>query len=461
MPKSTAHVTAAEISRLAGVTRATVSNWRRRHADFPTPSGGTEASPAYDLEAVRAWLAARGQLPASSPAEDLRTALRALPGNSTAAIRLLPLVRATDRMDPVDLKTLAELSDTALVQQAQQAARPHVVDIPGLDGLAYHRDEAGLLRALLHCVQEEGAVPALEVLAELDVEETGASGTYRTPAPLTELMADLLTEPGKAFPASVYDPACGTGGLLTAAARWGARELYGQDIVVTNAAQAVVRLGVQAPTAKVRVGAGDSLRADAFPSLAADAALCAPPYGDRDWGHEELAYDPRWMFGLPPKGEPELAWVQHCLAHVAEGAPAVVLMSPATAERAAGRRIRAELARSGALRAVVALPAGAAAPLHVGLHLWLLQRPNPQATPAQHILFVDTVTEEASAGTRSRTKRSNLDWSRIRDTVLNAWHSYVTNPDDFDDVPGTARAVPVIDLLDEAVDLTPARHTRT
>lgn len=61
MPQqSSAQVTAAEISRIAGVTRATVSNWRRRYDDFPEPSGGAESSPLYDLEAVRAWLASRG-----------------------------------------------------------------------------------------------------------------------------------------------------------------------------------------------------------------------------------------------------------------------------------------------------------------------------------------------------------------------------------------------------------------
>lgn len=41
---TSAHVTAAEISRIAGVTRATVSNWRRRHDDFPAPSGARRAA---------------------------------------------------------------------------------------------------------------------------------------------------------------------------------------------------------------------------------------------------------------------------------------------------------------------------------------------------------------------------------------------------------------------------------
>ena len=49
-------VTAADIARIAGVTRAAVSNWRRRYEDFPTASGGTSSSPLFALGDVRAWL---------------------------------------------------------------------------------------------------------------------------------------------------------------------------------------------------------------------------------------------------------------------------------------------------------------------------------------------------------------------------------------------------------------------
>lgn len=55
-------VTAAGIARLAGVGRAAVSNWRRRHADFPKPVGGTETSPSFALADVEAWLRAQGKL---------------------------------------------------------------------------------------------------------------------------------------------------------------------------------------------------------------------------------------------------------------------------------------------------------------------------------------------------------------------------------------------------------------
>ncbi|KOG28651.1 restriction endonuclease subunit M, partial [Streptomyces resistomycificus] len=55
-------MTAAGIARLAGVGRAAVSNWRRRHADFPKPVGGTETSPSFALAEVEAWLRHQGKL---------------------------------------------------------------------------------------------------------------------------------------------------------------------------------------------------------------------------------------------------------------------------------------------------------------------------------------------------------------------------------------------------------------
>ncbi|MDG4829332.1 N-6 DNA methylase [Solwaraspora sp. WMMD1047] len=462
-----AQVTAAEISRLAGVTRATVSNWRRRHPDFPAPSGGTEASPAYDLVEVRAWLDARGQLPVGSPADDLRTALRAAAVSDPAhRSRLLPAVVAASHIADTDLEKATELPDDRLSTWVRRQARSYATGIPGTGDPVYHPGEADLLRTLLRCVAAEGAVRTLEVLAEGDLNDTKATSVYQTPEPVAELMADLLAGRDEAYPNRVFDPACGDGNLLLAAAARGARELSGQDIAPPLAAQAAARLAIAAENrapgthaaeqTRTEIRVGDSMHADAFPSLVADAVLCAPPYGQRNWGHDELAYDPRWIFGLPPRNEPELAWLQHCLAHLDPAGRAALLMPPAAAERPSGRRIRAELIRSGALRAVVALPAGVAQPLHIALQIWLLQRPNPQAQLPQSVLFVDAADGHRAADTPA----GRTDWPQLRETVLTAWRDFDRRPDSFDPVPGASRAVPVIDLLDEAVDLTPARHVR-
>jgi hypothetical protein len=251
--QASALVTAADISRLAGVTRATVSNWRRRHPDFPAPAGGTDTSPTYDVDAVRAWLSARGQLPDDTPADELRTALRSHLGDGELALYLLPAVLAAARLGRREREALPELRDDALLQWLRSAADDGADDIPGIARPAYSADPAGPLRALVRCIVVDGAEATTDVLAERLLEDTGGTGTYRTPRPLADLMARLLTDSTGDFPASVLDPACGSGSLLAAAASAGATELHGQDILVAQAAQAAVRLRLGAPEAAISV----------------------------------------------------------------------------------------------------------------------------------------------------------------------------------------------------------------
>lgn len=371
-------VTAAEISRLAGVTRATVSNWRRRHADFPAPTGGTDANPTYTLAEVEPWLENRGYLTDPDPAAELRGAVR---GNVTLV--------------------------TTLLRAMARSVEP---DVP-----------PAVAEALTECVAAVGAAEAIEVLA------AALPSDPATPPAVAELMAAFLPSPTR-----VLDPGCGGGGLLLAAARAGAKKLFGQELSKFQSALAEARLWTQGADADIRPG--DCLRSDAFDDLMADAVLCNPPYGDRDWGHDDLGYDPRWAYGLPPRGESELAWVQHCLAHLEPGGTAVLLMPPGAAFRPSGRRIRTELVRSGALRAVVSLPPKSAPPMHIRLQVWVLQRADPG-----DVLFVDVADGPL-------------------DVAVEHWHAFVEDPEDFGTVDGVARARPVADLLDDAVDLTPARH---
>ncbi|MEU2227293.1 N-6 DNA methylase [Streptomyces sp. NPDC018347] len=471
MPQSSAspaQVTAADISRIAGVTRATVSNWRRRHDDFPAPSGGTDSSPLYDLEAVRAWLASRGHTSAASPSEELRTTLRlhAQDGGGTPEDLLLLVLAAAGR-SPEELTAAVRLPDADLATRAQRDAAAAADAVPAAEAVRYEPGDAPVLRALYACVRDEGGQAALAVLAERELEDSAASGAYQTPAPLADLLARLI--PGS--PARVLDPACGSGTLLAAAALRGASELYGQDTLPVQARRSAVSLMLTAPEATVTVRAADSLRADAFPGMLADAVLCNPPFGDRDWGHDELAYDPRWAYGVPPRAESELAWVQHALSHLTPGGHAALLLPPATAGRSSGRRVRAELVRSGALRAVIALPAGASVPLHVGLQIWVLQRPEPGGPERKSVLFVDTAADAATAAGHGRTatvsgrmrggsRPAAPDWDGITARALDAWRAFTESPDTFEGEPGVAHAVGVVDLLDDVVDLTPARLVR-
>lgn len=241
-----------------------------------------------------------------------------------------------------------------------------------------------------------------EALAEVDADAATfeflharylqAHSRLLNPTPPEVVEAVLATTDGD----TVVDPACGTGSLLAASR---ARHKFGQELDPVSARIAGRRL----PDA--RIITGDSLRHNGLPG-GADAVVCDPPWHDRAWGHEELVGDPRWTYGLPPRGEPELAWVQHCLSLARPGGLVAVLLPSATASRRPGKRIRGNLLRAGAVRGVMTV--------QPGRDLWLLR--NPVGRAPEHIALLD-----APGPVEPNTR--------------------------------------VVDLLDDDVDLSPSRRT--
>ncbi|MER6615247.1 N-6 DNA methylase [Streptomyces xantholiticus] len=449
MPENEPEVTAAEIARLAGVGRAAVSNWRRRHADFPKPVGGTETSPSFALADVERWLRDQGKLAEVPLRERVWQQLSGHPAGAVTALVHAGCALLLVHHRPSGWPALSAVSD-ARMAETLPAALEEVLTLRFGASRAVRTPVAGelassvpLIRGAAALAAETGARQAFEFLLGRHLDANPRQYTL-TPAEPAALMA-ALAGPAR----TVLDPASGTGTLLRAVDRPAA--LHAQESDPDLAALTALRLALHTD-ADVRAAAGDALRADAFPALAADAVLCHPPFNERNWGHEELAYDPRWEYGFPARTESELAWVQHALARLRPGGTAVLLMPPAAASRRSGRRVRAGLLRRGALRAVVALPAGAAPPYGIPLHLWVLCRPDATERPPPELLVVDAATTEHAAAGRDR-----LDWPAIRTAVLDAWRPFERHGS-VAETPGVSRCVPVIELLDDDVDLAPARH---
>lgn len=154
--------------------------------------------------------------------------------------------------------------------------------------------------------------------------------------------------------------------------------------------------------------------------------MCDPPVNVPDWGREDLLLDARWEFGVPTRAESELAWAQHCYAHVAPGGRAIVVMPASVAYRKGGRRIRAELVRRGVLTHVVALPAGMVVAHPQPVHSWLLARPVSSGPVSSTVRLID-LTDNDPGGP-------------------------------FEPMPDQVADVSRMDLLDEEVDLTPSRQ---
>ncbi len=447
-----ATLTASGIARLANVGRAAVSNWRRRYADFPTPVGGTPTSPSFDAQEVEQWLRLHGRLHQASAEQ---WAWRHIESYQPAAqiSDVLGIVGAhlLVRADQADAHGEGPPTPKQLVAHLRTLDPELATLVAGVMPEDWTSQLTTLLRAADQLSAEHGAEAAFEYLHSQYVSSAHSlSGLAGTPDTVAEVMLTLAGTGSHTF-----DFTSGTGSLLRMAAdralrtgtttRCNAQEINPQYALITLLRLWFVHLRARQAghaTAPPVVHVGDSLLADALPDLRADVVVANFPFGIHDWGHDRLAYDPRWTYGLPSRTEPELAWVQHALAHLSPGGTAVVLMPPAAASRPAGRRVRAELIRRHALRAVIALPAGLMPPTNIGLHIWVLAQPDPNHPRAGDLLVVD-----ATAAPAGRP---------LTEIIGTAWTAYQS--DHYTEDPGVHRTVPAIDMLDDEVDLTPQRY---
>lgn len=116
-------VSLAEIARIAGVGRAAVSNWRRRHDSFPSRIGGTDVSPQFSLSEVEQWLRSKGKLSDAGAREFLWPRFEALGSRDESG---LTIAEAARRMRaPRARSTASALSDEArsLVVDAARLGR--------------------------------------------------------------------------------------------------------------------------------------------------------------------------------------------------------------------------------------------------------------------------------------------------------------------------------------------------
>ena len=193
------------------------------------------------------------------------------------------------------------------------------------------------------------------------------AGEFYTPRSVVHLMGLIIDpQPGE----SIYDPACGTGGMLIecidhlkeAGADYRTLKLFGQEKNLTSSSIARMNMflhGVE----DFHVSRGDTLRDPAFFDADGlrtfDCVIANPPFSLKSWGADEWANDPygRNIAGVPPKGNGDMAWVQHMIASMKSdtGRMAVVLPHGALFRKGAEGRIRKELLDRDLLEAVIGL----------------------------------------------------------------------------------------------------------
>jgi len=243
---------------------------------------------------------------------------------------------------------------------------------------------------------------------------------------------------------TIYDPACGTGGMLLEAIHhvqetqgdvrslWG--KLYGQEKNLTTSAIARMNLFLHG-AADFQIVRGDTLRSPAFFSgdnLATfDCVIANPPFSLEKWGEEVWTSDPygRNFAGMPPSKSGDYAWVQHMIHSMAPktGRMAVVLPHGALFRMGKEGKIREKLLGMDLLEVVIGL--GPNLFYGAGLAACILVFRKQKAKDRKNkVLIVDASKEFKSGRAQNEMLPEHLE--RI--------HSWVRQ---FTDVEGVVRVV--------------------
>lgn len=194
------------------------------------------------------------------------------------------------------------------------------------------------------------------------------AGEYYTPRTIVKLMVMLMDpKPGD----TVYDPACGTGGMLIEAIRhindrkmtYG--RIYGQENNLSTSAIARMNLFLHGAS-DFKIAQGDTLRTPKFIEhnqlMKFNCVLANPPFGQEKWGADSFESDKygRNIWGCPSDSNADYAWLQHMIKSMKpmEGKVAVVLPQGVLFHGGKEGDIREQLIKSDMIEAVIALAGG-------------------------------------------------------------------------------------------------------
>ena len=352
-------------------------------------------------------------------------------------------------------------------------------------------------------------------LGQFASAEGKKGGQFYTPASIVKtLVAVLAPHHGK-----VYDPCCGSGGMFVQSEKFieahggklGDVSIYGQESNPTTWRLAAMNLAIRGMDFNLGKEPGDTFTRNQHRDLRADFVLANPPFNISDWWHGSLEGDPRWVYGTPPAGNANYAWLQHMLYHLKPGGRAGIVLangSMSSSQNSEGD-IRRAMLEAGVVEAMIALPGQLFFNTQIPACLWFLRKPaagkganrpspsgvgsstlpspsgrgtgdSPLPSPASgrgaggegkaggegrsgEVLFIDA-RKLGSSVSRVQIELSDEDIARIADTV-HAWRNAQTshsreggNPVTYQDIPGFCRSVKLAEIAEHGHVLTPGRY---
>ena len=304
-------------------------------------------------------------------------------------------------------------------------------------------------------------------LGQFASAEGKKGGQFYTPASIVKtLVAVLNPHHGK-----VYDPCCGSGGMFVQSEKFieahggklGDVSIYGQESNPTTWRLAAMNLAIRGIDFNLGREPADTFIRNQHSDLRADFVLANPPFNISDWWHGSLEGDQRWVYGTPPQGNANYAWLQHMLFHLkSSGRAGIVLANGSmSSNQNTEGDIRKAMIEADVVEVMVALPGQLFFNTQIPACLWFLAK-QKVARPGE-VLLIDA-RKLGTNVSRVQIELTDADIERIAQTVAN-WRGEPLDVggevSEYTDLAGFCRSVPLAEIAEHGHVLTPGRYVGT
>ncbi|ENM5813845.1 type I restriction-modification system subunit M [Shewanella baltica] len=290
------------------------------------------------------------------------------------------------------------------------------------------------------------------------------AGEFYTPRTIVRLMVNILDPLAGE---GVYDPACGTGGMLLETIHHVKEnggdprllKIKGQEKNLTTEAIARMNLFLHGQE-DFHIVRGDTLRDPKFLKNdrleTFDCVIANPPFSLKEWGYDNWSADPygRAKYGLAPKTNGDFAWVQHMFASLNEsGRMAVVLPHGVLFRGGAEGKIRENLLKENRIVAVIGVASNLFYGTGIPACILVLRKQRPLAHQ-DHVLIINA--EEIFTKGRAQNTLSETQ----ADDIYEIYRQMRTKGPEADDIEGVARWVPHSEIEENDFNLNIARYVQ-
>jgi type I restriction enzyme M protein len=295
-------------------------------------------------------------------------------------------------------------------------------------------------------------------LGQFASAEGKKGGQFYTPASIVKTLVAVLNP----HSGQVYDPCCGSGGMFVQSEKFieahggklGDVSIYGQESNPTTWRLAAMNLAIRGIDFNLGKEPADTFTRNQHKDLRADFILANPPFNISDWWHGSLEGDPRWVYGDPPHGNANYAWLQHMLHHLKPSGRAGILLANGSMSSNQNNegQIRAAMVDADVVEVMIALPGQLFFNTQIPACLWFLAKQKKQRKG--EVLFIDA-RKLGKMISRVQTELTDDVIARIADTVA-AWRGEA-GAIEYRDVPGYCRSVSMAEIAQHGHVLTPGR----